>query len=64
MIGKNKYVFAYFSRENCTYCDAFYPELKKASDMISVGSPGSEGMPVVKIDMTNESEESAKYLGI
>lgn len=37
------------TRDNCGYCDELEKELIEAEGMIKIGTPGSFGMPVVKI---------------
>lgn len=48
-VAKNNYTFALFLAPDCHYCDRLYQALEKASEMISVGSPGSFGVPVVAV---------------
>ncbi|KAM3139042.1 hypothetical protein pb186bvf_008853 [Paramecium bursaria] len=48
-VSKQNYTFVLLTRDNCGYCDELEKELIEAEGMIKIGTPGSFGMPVVKI---------------
>lgn len=54
-INSSEYYFVVFTVNDCPQCDAFYEVFRQASDMISVGSPGMTGVPVAKVDLTNDT---------
>jgi hypothetical protein len=51
-------MMAFFTREECSKCDEFYDALRQQSEMIVVGSPGMPGVPIAKIDLTNNTDIS------
>jgi hypothetical protein len=54
-ISSSDYYFVLFTVDACPQCEAFYDVFRQAADMISVGSPGMTGVPVAKVDLTNET---------
>ena len=48
-VSKQNYTLIFFTRDDCNHCARVEEELEKASEMITVGSPGSIGIPVARI---------------
>lgn len=49
-VSKNNLTLVLFTTPLCPRCSELVPELTAASEMISVGSPGSFGVPVAQIN--------------